>query len=128
MLCFIGKAFHPEHYGVPPRCRHAYLFARVLVDVISHARLYPGCNPLEAIFPLQRSIDVLGTKQITDSRLNDKIYSGVIADMVCGTGVGCWAVDPQISITHCAAEELSPIVCIPKLSGRCWRCYQVSVC
>ena len=48
--------------------------------------------------------------------------------MVSGTGVRCRTVDPQISITHSAAEDLRPIVCIPELSGTCWRGYQVSVC
>ena len=103
--------------------RKSQLFAWVLVDVIGQACLYPGRNPLEAVLPLERSIDILRTKQIADSRLNDKIYRSVIADMVSRTWIRGRTVDSQIPITHGAAEEFSPIVCIPELSGTCGRGY-----
>src|SRR6185369_10009378 len=67
------------------------------------------------------------TKQETHGRLNDEIHCGVVADMVSGPRVGGRTVDPQISVTYRAAEDLCPIVCISDLSGARRRGYQVPV-
>src|SRR5437879_6486152 len=47
--------------------------------------------------------------------------------MVGGPGITGRTVDPQISVTHRAAEDLCPIVCISELSGTCRCRYQASV-
>src|SRR6185369_18080546 len=81
----------------------------------------------EAIFSLQRAVDILRAKEEPDSWLNNEIDRGVVADVISGSGVTGRTIDPQIAVTHAGAKNLRPIVCVPDVSRACRRGYQVPV-